>query len=189
MQFELEVSSAAEQPSKIAYLRANHRTELEFALLVMLENLASSFNVKETFDDSQIDDCILTIIAEFYIIAPEEILYVFRGAKSGKYGPVYNRLDTVTICGWIRTYMNGERAFYFQQKHQQPKREPEVDIMKALGTGMETLKLAEKKPIVISPEEKKKEALRRRLKDQLEERAQRMTQLAEQQKEAEKAID
>lgn len=137
MQHAVTIRDAAEQPSKIAYLRANNRQELEFILLTMLENVANDFNVKETFDDNQIEDCFMTIISEFGIIAPEELLYVFRRAKSGAYGPVYNKLDTATVCSWIREYKDGERLQYFQQSRQEKtERGPEFDMMKAYNAEM-----------------------------------------------------
>lgn len=168
-QYEITMSEAVEQPSRIAYLRANHRTELEFSLLIMLENLSMQFNVKEDFDDEQIEDCYMTIIAEFGQISPEELLYVFKKAKSGTYGPVYNRLDTATVCQWIRMYQDGERLTYFQQTRNEKKPEPnEFDVLGAYGAEMEFQKKHGKPSAIFNAEQAKKEDLKRRLRNQLD---------------------
>lgn len=163
------MAEGIEQPSRIAFLRANHRVELEFILLVMLENLSNDFNVKEEMDDQQIEDCYQTIISEFSQISPEELLYVFKKAKSGFYGPVYNRLDTATICQWIREYMNGERLTYFQQTRIEKKAETgEVDILKAYGAEMEFQKQHGKPSVMVHAEVTKREELKNRLREQLD---------------------
>lgn len=119
------------QPSRINYLKNHHRAELEMMIGVMLELVAEQFNVKTEFTGAQMDDTILTILSDrdFGQLAPEEILYVFRCAKTGRYGPVYNKLDCITICGWLRDYMDGERMLFFQQGHNEPKRrDPEQPV-------------------------------------------------------------
>lgn len=168
-QYHITMSEAVEQPSRIAYLRKNNRTELEFALLIMLENVSLQFNVKEEFDDEQIEDCYMTIIAEFGQLSPEELLYVFKKAKSGTYGPVYNRLDTATVCRWIREYQDGERLTYFQQTRNEKKPEPnEFDVLGAYGAEMEFQKKHGKPSAIFNAEQAKKEDLKRRLRNQLD---------------------
>lgn len=168
-QNEISMSEAIEQPSRIAYLRNNNRAELEFLLLIMLENLSLQFNVKEGFDDDQIEDCYMTIIAEFSQISPEELLYVFRRAKSGHYGPVYNRLDTQTVCRWIREYMDGERMTYFQQTRIEKKpTTEEVDILSLYGAEMEFQKKHGKPSVIYNAEHAKREDLKKRLRNQLD---------------------
>lgn len=131
MQVSIQIHEAILQPSRINYLKNNHRSELELMLAVMLEMVAEQFNVKSEFTANQVDDTILTILADrdFGQLSPEEILYVFRCAKTGKYGPVYNKMDCITICDWLRTYMDGERMSFFQQQAREPVRgDKEVPI-------------------------------------------------------------
>lgn len=170
VQRNMVMADGAEQPNRIAYLRANERAQLEFTLLVMLENLASDFNVKDNFTADQVEDCYMTIISEFHIISPEEILYVFRRAKSGTYGPVYNRLDTATICGWIREYINGERLTYFQQSRQEKKesRDNEFNALAAYNKEKEHQQKHGKPLMIANAEDLKKRQLQERLREQVE---------------------
>lgn len=40
----------------------------------------------------------------FYYFSPEDFRKCFRGAMSGKYGKIYNRLDGAVIMEWLRAY-------------------------------------------------------------------------------------
>lgn len=130
-QNEITLHEAILQPSRLNYLKNNHRAELESILFVLIDNLSEAFNVKLDFTAATIIDCVVTILADRDLgqLSPEEIMYVFRCAKTGKYGPVYNKLDCITICGWLRDYMDGERMLFFQQGKTEVKRsEPEAPI-------------------------------------------------------------
>jgi len=126
MQKSIKMHEAILQPSKLNYLKNHHRPELEIILSTMVDMLSGQFNIKKENDltDDQLEDVVMTILSDrdFGQLAPEEILYVFRCAKTGKYGPVYNKLDCITICGWLRDYMDGERMRFFQQGNSEPKR-------------------------------------------------------------------
>lgn len=137
---------------------------------VMLELVAEQFNVKSEFTGAQMDDTILTIIADrdFGQLAPEEILYVFRCAKTGRYGPVYNKLDCITICGWLRDYMDGERLLFFQQGHSEPKR---WDAEKPIAQLPESTGHQKSQLQIIKDQDAAK--LRERLRTQMEEFRQR----------------
>ena len=108
----ITISEAMSQPNQISSLRRDHLKELKFVISSMIQDLLSSVNfsnnqIKMTAE--QILGCTDLIISEFWQLRPEEILYVFKNAKVGKYGKKFNHIDAGIICEWIRTYNSTER--------------------------------------------------------------------------------
>ena len=106
---------AVSQENQISKLRVTEPDTLELLISLMIESVASSLNSKNTMDAYQIDECCLLLIEKYWMLRPEEILLVFKNAKLGQYGTDFNRIDILTISGWIDKYINFERTPYFEK--------------------------------------------------------------------------
>lgn len=166
LQHSLKLVDAVSQEHQVSYLRKNSEATLELAISSMVSMVSQQFNVKDTLTDDQLLDCTLTIIDEFWMLRPEEILYCFKRAKVGAYGPVYNKLDTLTVLTWLRTYYDEERVTHFERKNNDlaPQGE-EVDVMAAYRKEIESQKL-NGAPTLVIQDHKKKEERRRDVSDQ-----------------------
>lgn len=135
MQSELTIHQAITQPNQISLLRKEDKKGLQNLMIFLLDNLAESFNVKSSFSAVQLFECATLIIEEFWMLRPEEVLYCFKRAKLGAYGPVYNKLDIQTIMIWLRTYLDEERLQAVEKMNTQYKKQemegPQVDILAA----------------------------------------------------------
>jgi len=100
---------AMAQEHQISFLKRESPEVLENVISLLVDLLAVQFNVKENFSAIQMMDCTLSIIEKYWQLRPEEIMYCFKQGKLGKYGPVYNKLDTPTILTWLHKYDTGER--------------------------------------------------------------------------------
>lgn len=134
MQSELTIHQAITQPNQISLLRKEDKKGLQNLMIFLLDNLAESFNVKSSFSAIQLFECATLIIEEFWMLRPEEVLYCFKRAKTGAYGPVYNKLDTPTIMIWLRTYLDEERLQAVEKMNAEFKKqenEPQIDVLAA----------------------------------------------------------
>jgi hypothetical protein len=78
---------------------------------------------------AQMLEIALLIIEEFPGLRFEEIALVFKNAKKGVYGKLYDSMDGLTIIGWIREYENTEREAYLVKrntKYKAPSRDIEI---------------------------------------------------------------
>lgn len=166
LQHSLKLADAVSQEHQVSYLKKHNEMDLELAISSMLEMVSQQFNVKEPLNDDQLLDCTLTIIDEFWMLRPEEILYCFKRAKTGAYGPVYNKLDTMTIITWLRIYYDEERIAHFERKNKDlsPKGE-EIDIMAAYRKEIEMQQL-NGAPTLVVKDQQKREDRRRQVSDQ-----------------------
>lgn len=67
-------------------------------------NLSEFVNLGKGMSPSQVIETALMIMDEFYYMSLADINLVFRRAKSGYYGQLYDRLDGQIILGWFRAY-------------------------------------------------------------------------------------
>ena len=74
--------------------------------------LNQSVNVGKPLTEFQIKEISIEIISEFYYLSIVEISLIFRKAKRGDYGKLYNTLNIVDILTWFTTYCE-ERSNHF----------------------------------------------------------------------------
>lgn len=130
-QADLTIQQAMSQQHQISYFKKNEPAVAEMLISTMVELIAEQFNVKDTFSDVQIVDCTLSIIERYWYLRPEEILYAFKQGKLGRYGPVFNKLDTQTILTWLHKYDTEERMAQVEavrDAYKKEEMEPQVDI-------------------------------------------------------------
>lgn len=94
---------------------------LEYSINLAIVGLTRSMNQKNSMDGDQIDECAILIIDKYWFIKPEEILLVFKMAKTGEFGTDFNRLDALTIFQWIEIYLAKHRAPHFEKLNQAMK--------------------------------------------------------------------
>lgn len=129
MQSKLTPQLALQQPSQISGIRKDDPDLVEDLITVMISMLADSFNVKANFSDEMIYECALLIVEEYWFLRPEEIMLAFKNAKKGKYGPVYNKLDVMTIMDWLHQYNTQERQAAVDEINKKKKENEEMDLL------------------------------------------------------------
>lgn len=67
-------------------------------------HLSASLNVGRGMTDFQVRDAAEVILIEFPYLTIADIAYVFRKAKTGYYGELYDRLDITVISRWFRRH-------------------------------------------------------------------------------------
>lgn len=90
---------------------------IEIVIMEMLMQLNEAMNLKRPMSADQVQECAMLIVDEFKNLTIADIQVIFRGAKSGKYGEMYESLSMVKIMGWFRKYFE-ERCQYFQRRNQ-----------------------------------------------------------------------
>lgn len=150
------------QQHQLSYFKKSDPMVAEMVISTLVELIAEQFNVKETFSDIQIVDCTLSIIERFWYLRPEEIMYAFKQAKLGKYGPVYNRLDTPTILNWLHRYDTEDRMQQVENQRNSFKiseNEPQINIIEAYQKELEAQQKNGGTPtIVLEDREKRQKA-------------------------------
>jgi hypothetical protein len=79
-------------------------TKMEAYLKVWLINLTESLNVKRSLSEVQIDECAMLIVQEFKNLTIADINLIFKDAKMGKYGELYESLSMAKVLGWFNDY-------------------------------------------------------------------------------------
>ena len=89
----------------LAYLKKHESPEAVKVMLgSQIEQVQLFFNLERVMTPYQIDMTIDIIEENFYYFSQDDFRKCFRGAMSGKYGKIYNRLDGAVIMEWLRAY-------------------------------------------------------------------------------------
>lgn len=119
--------AAAETPC-ISLITKHHGVDTARAIVIIaLTDLATYFNVGNSFNGSQLAQTAELIIDKYYWLKPEDFKLCFNNAKTGAYGIAYNRIDGAVICEWLNKYID-ERAAYFENKNITAGKEPVIRI-------------------------------------------------------------
>jgi len=71
---------------------------------LLIVNTNEFFNIKDKMRPSQIKETAQMILEEYYFFSLLEVIYVFKEAKKGRYGEIYNSLDGSKIMKWFASY-------------------------------------------------------------------------------------
>lgn len=124
---------AVTQPKQISSLRREAADKLEDCMIIAVGMLAKSLNVHKNLDDEQIYEIACLLIEKYWMLRPEEVFYVFKQAKLGKYGKVDYSLDIVKICTWVDAYIENEKVPFFEKLNGATSKEPdEASAVRAL---------------------------------------------------------
>lgn len=69
-------------------------------------NLRDFINVGKKMTDQQTMETAMLILDEYKSITIADINFIFKSAKTGKYGQFYDRMDGQMILGWFETHFN-----------------------------------------------------------------------------------
>lgn len=88
----------------------------ELTVIAIIEShvigLNKSINVKMPLNPMQVKEIAIEIQSMYYFLSMVEINFIFRTAKRGGYGVVYNALSMETILNWFEQY-SMERSQHF----------------------------------------------------------------------------
>lgn len=65
-------------------------------------DLSDFLNLTRPMKDSQIDQTAEMIIDEFPLMKVADVIYLFKQAKNGAFGSIFEGLDGLKILGWFR---------------------------------------------------------------------------------------
>lgn len=101
-------------------------TTLLVALAGMILQTAGFFNLGKSITDEQALDTASLLIDSYPHETIEDFTLMFREAKKGKYGELYNRLDGQIIFKWMSAYLE-MKAEHREKIHQKTKNEGTQD--------------------------------------------------------------
>jgi len=110
---------------QLSTIKRTHKEVLQLAMTKLLRSLANSIKVTNKFNVDNAMEIIEFISKQFYYLRFDELVIVFRNAKMGKYGNMFNRLDIETISKWIMIYEGSERADYLESLNRAPDKTKE----------------------------------------------------------------
>lgn len=79
-------------------------------------NCSEYFNVGKSMTEQQIDETSQFILLEYYTLTIADIYLIFKKAKLGHFGQLYDRLDGGVILNWFERYFD-ERTKIFALKN------------------------------------------------------------------------
>lgn len=94
-------------------------------MINLLQMLSGSIKVTNKFAPSDALEIVRLLAKNYYYLKFEELVIIFRNAKLGKYGELFNRLDIITIAGWIGIYEATERADFLENENRAPDKNAE----------------------------------------------------------------
>ena len=97
-------------------------TTLLVALAGMILQTAGFFNIGKSINDEQALDTASLLIDSYPHETIEDFTLMFREAKKGKYGELYNRLDGQIIFKWMSAYLE-MKAEHREKIHRKTKNE------------------------------------------------------------------
>jgi hypothetical protein len=125
----------------LAYIKKYEGIESVKRLLTnAIDQLQTYFSLERIMTPYQIEMSVEIIEENFYYFSPEDFRKCFRGAMSGKYGKIYNRLDGAVIMEWLRAY-DIERTEIIVQEQMQKQKDEAKEIMstESFNTAMQKI--------------------------------------------------
>jgi hypothetical protein len=145
IQFQSKVTlSTAINGMQLSALKCENEGQVLKAVKNLILALCESLNVT-SMNDYQVLEASMLLTEKYYFLKIEELIYIFKNAKLGRYGKSFNRIDIQVIGEWIDKYLTSdERAEYFEienTKHKIKNETPLKDIYK--NYSVENLKTAQ----------------------------------------------
>ena len=97
---------SANTPALIEIEQAYGYDCLQAYLEGWLVNLREFVNVGKKMTDAQTFETAMIILQDYKFLTIADINLLFKRAKSGYYGNLYDRLDGQIILGWFRRYFS-----------------------------------------------------------------------------------
>ena len=92
-------------PSVVSIVKECGENVARAALVILITDLLSFFNVENTMSAEQVATTINLLMDEYYYLKLDDFKMCFKRVMLGKYGRVYNRIDGQMILEWVHTYL------------------------------------------------------------------------------------
>lgn len=103
----LTLASDRDKYPSLAVIRRDHGNEvIEDLIMAYLIDMRKKINAKRHLTDEQIEEIAFEVVNTYYHFTIADIHLVFRWAKLGKYGELYESIDMPKVMGWFETYDN-----------------------------------------------------------------------------------
>jgi hypothetical protein len=96
------------------------KDDLATVIAYQIMQTAAFFNLGNNIREDQALETAYLILEKYPAETLQDFTLVFKNAKTGKYGELYNRLDGQTIFKWIEAYLD-QKAEFREQLHKQQK--------------------------------------------------------------------
>ncbi|WP_432714436.1 DUF6633 family protein, partial [Pedobacter sp.] len=115
-----EIDCFHSQSKTFGYLEANYPKAGLALMVVLVGELANSFNIGKNMSAFQVTDTAMMILREYPELKVDDVALCFTKAKQNAYGEVYDRLDSSIIFKWLERFLadKHEQVEYYW-KHQQ----------------------------------------------------------------------
>ena len=101
----LALASDREKYPSLALIRRDYGNEvIEDLIMAYLLDLRKKVNAKRNLSDEQIEEIAFEVVSTFYNFTIADIHLVFRWAKLGKYGELYESIDMPKVMNWFEAY-------------------------------------------------------------------------------------
>ena len=125
----------------LAYIKKHEGVESVKRLLTnAIDQLQTYFSLERIMTPYQVEMTTELIEETFYYFSPDDFRKCFRGAMSGKYGKIYNRLDGAVIMEWLRAYDIERTEIIVREQMERNKQEAkEVMSTESFNTAMQKI--------------------------------------------------
>lgn len=94
----------------LAVIRRDDPGRCEAAIMSLITDVAGSVNVGKNMNGLQIKAAIQIIQKDYFFLKLKELEQCFIHGVTGKYGPLYDKLDVNTLCTWLIKYQEQRDA-------------------------------------------------------------------------------
>jgi hypothetical protein len=128
----LTIADSIQAPTLKVLEKQYGKDDLATLVSFMILQTARFFNLGNNLSEEQALETAYLMLQNYPHETIEDFTLMFREAKKGKYGELYNRLDGQIIFKWMEKYLE-EKAIYREKQHQKQKASnpvQEPDLMK-----------------------------------------------------------
>lgn len=99
--------SNREQFPSLATLRKDHGSQkVETIVKLYLVELCELVNLKRPLTERQIDAIAMEVVSRYYMLTIADVHVIFRKAKNGELGELYESMDMPKVMKWFSDYFN-----------------------------------------------------------------------------------
>lgn len=78
----------------------------EALVKVYLVRLNELLDLKKNLSEAAIDEIAATVVKEYYMLTMVDVVFVLQQAIQGKYGEMFDSLNTAKVLRWFKDYFN-----------------------------------------------------------------------------------
>ena len=120
MEQKVSMDSAIQAVSINNVIKSTDENLVVSGLAGLILRTSGFFNLSKVMTEDQAIDTAYLLLEKYPYESFEDFVIMFRNAKMGKYGELYNRLDGQIIFKWMEEYME-EKAIHREKTHRAVK--------------------------------------------------------------------